>query len=85
MFDFSEDHQFEATGDERQNVVIPNPAPRCKMATRKDTGDWHVASGVYFKPVTTDDGTNFRDVDGGWWRLITSERRARALIQETSE
>jgi len=71
MFEFSSDYQFEAVGDERPNVVIPDPAPRCKLAIRKDTGDWYVATGVFFKPVNTDDGTTFRDIDGGIWRFIT--------------
>lgn len=70
MFEFSGDYQFKAIGDERPNVVIPHPAPRCKLAIRKDTGDWFVATGVYFKPVDSLDGTTFRDLDGGIWQLL---------------
>lgn len=71
MFEFSEKYQFEVAGDERPDIVIPTPAPMCKLAIRKDTGGWFVATGFYFKPVESLDGTTFRDVDGGIWRLLT--------------
>lgn len=71
MFEFSIDYEFQATGDERPNVVVPNHAPHCKLAIRRETGDWYVATGVYFKPVESLDGTTFRDIDGGIWQLLS--------------
>lgn len=71
MFRTSTKHQFEAAGDERHNVVTPTPAPICPLAFRFDTGEWFVATGLYYKPVHSIDGTLFRDIDGGIWRLIT--------------
>lgn len=71
MFEFSKDYEFQATGDERPNVVVPSPAPHGRLAIRRDTGDWHVATGVYFKPVESLDGTTFRDIDGGIWQLLS--------------
>ncbi len=74
MFELSKEYEFEATGDERPNVVISDPAPKCALATRKDTGDWFVATGVYFKPIESLDGTTFRDIDGGIWRLLVTNK-----------
>lgn len=73
MFEISPKYEFEAIGDERPNVVIPDPAPRCKLAVRNDTGDWYVATGAFFKRVYTEDGTTFRDVDGGIWRHLSTK------------
>ena len=71
IFRTSTKHQFEAARDERPNVVTPVPSPICPLAFRFDTGDWFVATGLYYKPVHSIDGTLFRDSDGGIWRLIT--------------
>lgn len=70
IFRVSTNYQFEVAGDERPNVVIPNPAPICPLAFRVDTGEWFVATGVYYKPVQTLYGVLFRDADGGIWRLL---------------
>lgn len=85
LFEFSKGHEFIAIGDERPNVVVHDPAPRCKIALRRDTGDWFVATGVFFKPVRTEDGTTFKDVDGGIWRLVVSGSAALAATSEGGE
>lgn len=82
MFEFSKEYEFEAVRDDRPNVIIPIPAPRCKLAIRKDNGSWSVATGAFFKRVSTDDGTTFRDADGGIWRLIATDHRENCMIRE---
>lgn len=72
MFRASSKYRLEVAGDERPNVVVPTPAPICPLAFRSDTGDWFVATGVYYKPIHSIDGTLFRDIDGGIWRLLST-------------
>lgn len=70
MFEIVKDFELEAIGSGRQEWIRPTPAPRCKLAIRKDTKEWCVATGFYYKPLESIDGTVFRDSDGCTWRLL---------------
>lgn len=70
MFEIIKDFELEVIGSGRSEWVIPTPTPRCKLAVRKDTKEWFVATGVYYKLLESIDGTTFRDSDGCTWQLL---------------
>lgn len=69
FFTIVDGFELEVLASGRPEWIAPIPAPRCKLAARKDTKAWFVATGVYFKPLESIDDTTFRDSDGCTWRL----------------
>jgi hypothetical protein len=76
MFEIDPGFELEAVASGRPEWIIPVPAPKCKLAIRKDTKEWFVATGVYYKTLESIDGILFRDSDGCTWRLLSISPKA---------
>lgn len=70
MFEIVQGFELEVLASGRPEWIVPDPAPRCKMALRRDTKASFVATGAYYKPLESINATTYRDSDGCTWRLI---------------